>query len=314
MGCSIGGSRACVSRTASLIGELRLGRGRMNIEMIVHARDLLVSYPVVFCDVWGVLHDGVREYSGAGDALERYRAQGGTVVLLSNAPVPAAAVAKVLEEKQVRRSAWDAIVSSGDITRQHIAERGYKAVHHIGPDRSLSLFDDLKINRTALSSADAIVCTGLVDDTNDTAEIYRPLLAPAVAAKMPFVCANPDLVVDVGGTLFACAGAIGTVYATMGGEVYWAGKPHKPAYDMALSVAGRLLNRSIAARDVLAIGDAVATDMAGAAIAEIDALFVANGIHRHEACVEGMIDPVAIARLFEGGAVVPRAAMAALTW
>lgn len=286
----------------------------MNIDFLEHARDLMTPYPVVFCDVWGVLHDGVCEYPGAGDALERYRAQGGAVVLLSNAPLPADGVARVLEEKGVRRSAWDAIVSSGDITRQHIAAQGYRRLHHIGPDRSLPLFDGLNLRQAGVDAADAIICTGLADDTNETAETYRPLLVGALAANMPFICANPDLVVDVGGTLYACAGAVGTIYAGMGGDVYWAGKPYKPAYDMALAAAARLLNRPVTGREVLAIGDAIATDIAGAAAAGIDALFITNGIHRHDVMTGSAIDPDAVARLLETSNVRPRAAMAGLNW
>ena len=115
--------------------------------IIENARDLLRAYPVVFCDVWGVVHNGVREYAGAGDALERYRAGGGHVVLLSNAPTPSPSVARVLKEKGVRRSAWDAIVSSGDITRLHLEARRYRRIFHIGPDRSLPLFDGIAAQR-----------------------------------------------------------------------------------------------------------------------------------------------------------------------
>jgi HAD superfamily hydrolase (TIGR01450 family) len=284
----------------------------MTTHIITAARDLLARYPVLFCDVWGVLHDGVREYAAAGDALERYRAGGGCVILLSNAPYPAATVAGVLAEKQVRRSAWDAIVSSGDVARRHIAERGYRALHHIGPSRGLPLFEGLTL--ASLADADAIVCTGLVQDRIETAESYRPMLEQALERQLPFVCANPDLVVEVGGELLPCAGAIGVVYERIGGAVYWAGKPHRPAYDQAFAVAGRITGRAIEAAEVLAIGDAAATDLAGAAAVGVAALFIAGGIHRAAVMPSGTIEPAALTALLAEKTVPALAAATALGW
>jgi HAD superfamily hydrolase (TIGR01459 family) len=282
--------------------------------LLAATRDLLARYPVVFCDVWGVLHDGVREYATAGECLARYRAGGGIVVLLSNAPTPAATVAKVLEAKSVRRTSWDAIVSSGDVARQHLIDTGYRALHHIGPDRSLPLFAGLTASLVDVDTADALVCTGLVHDTVETADDYRPLLRRALARGLPLVCANPDQVVDVGGRLLPCAGAVGTVYAELGGTIYWAGKPYQPAYELAFATAARLAGRAILPRDVLAIGDAVATDLAGAGIVGIDALFIAGGIHRDRAMAAGRIDAAGLASLFAEYRVTAAAASVALVW
>ncbi len=286
----------------------------MTTSIITSARDLLARYPVLFCDVWGVLHDGMHEYSAAGDALERYRAAGGIVILVSNAPTPAASVARVLDEKHVRRSAWDAIVSSGDVTRQHLSTRGFSAIHHIGPDRSLPLFEGLAACLVDFDAADAIVCTGLVHDMVETGESYRPLLERARARRLPFVCANPDLVVEVGGRLLPCAGAVGVVYEDLGGEVYWAGKPHPPAYELAFAIAAQIAGRPIAAREILAIGDAAATDLAGAARAGIDALFIAGGIHRAQVMPGDRIDARLLAALFAARHVPAVAAAPMLAW
>lgn len=282
------------------------------VPIIASARELLARYRVVFCDVWGVVHNGVREYADAGATLEHYRAQGGRVILLSNAPTPSGTVAKVLDEKGVRRTAWDAIVSSGDVTRLHLEAKGYQRLHHIGPDRSRPLFDGLTATLSKLDDAHALVCTGLVDDRGETGESYRPLLQRALARRLPFVCANPDLVVDVGGRRFPCAGAVGIVYAAMGGEVYWAGKPHKPAYDLAFATAARITGHALAPGEVLAIGDAVATDIAGAAAAGIDALFIAGGIH-HDATMDGpQIDKTRLTQLFQDAGARALAAIAHL--
>ena len=202
--------------------------------MLERAGELFARYDGLVCDVWGVVHDGVRAYEPAGEAFARFRAAGGTVLLLSNAPMPSSWVAKVLDEKGVRRDSWDAIVSSGDLALKHVAARGFERVHHIGTERDLPLMEAMSARSVRLDQAQAIVCTGLVDDRNETAESYRPMLARALDAAMPFVCANPDLIVDVGGVLLPCAGVLGALYEEMGGEVYWAGKPHAPAYELAL--------------------------------------------------------------------------------
>jgi HAD superfamily hydrolase (TIGR01459 family) len=284
------------------------------IPILTNARDLLARHPVVFCDVWGVLHDGVREYVSAGDALERYRANGGLVILLSNAPIPAVTVASVLDEKHVRRSAYDWIITSGDLTRDHLRTNGYTNVHHIGPDRSLSLFTGLGCTLGQLTDAEAIVCTGLFDDAVETGATYRPMLQIAHEKRLPFICANPDLVVDVGGRRLPCAGAIGAVYAGLGGTVYWAGKPYQPAYDRAFKQASDLLGRPVAHHEVLAIGDAIATDLAGAATAGISALFIAGGIHHEAALVAGHADSHLVSALFDRESATAVAAMTALTW
>lgn len=282
--------------------------------ILVRARDLLLRYELLVADIWGVMHDGRSAYASTGDAFARFRAQGGTVVLLSNAPMPSPWVARVLDEKGVRRDAWDAIVSSGDIALAHIADQRYELVHHIGPDRDLPLLEAMPAKRVSLEDAHAIVCTGLVDDRNETAESYRPLLARALERSVPLVCANPDLVVDVGGVMLPCAGVIAALYEQMGGTVYWAGKPHTPAYLRTSETAARLRGGDVPRKSMLAIGDAVRTDIAGAAGFGIDSLFVAQGIHRHEVVVDGAIAPSALGHLLIGQTRPPIAATIGVEW
>ncbi|MEO1264306.1 MAG: TIGR01459 family HAD-type hydrolase, partial [Pseudomonadota bacterium] len=210
------------------------------VPILTDASDLMRRYDVAFCDVWGVVHNGVTAYVEGCARLSAFRRDGGTVILVTNAPRTAKSVAAVLREKHVPPNCYDAIVSSGEVTVAHVAERGLNRVHHIGPDRDLDLFDPMSVDRVPLADAEAIVATGLINDRDETGEDYRAQLEPAVAPGLELICANPDLVVDVGGTLLACAGAIAEVYEDIGGTVYWAGKPHAPAYEMAHRHAERL--------------------------------------------------------------------------
>ena len=229
--------------------------------------------------------------------------------------MPADAVARLLDDKAVVRDAWDAIVSSGDIALRHIDEAGYARLYRIGPEhRDRSLFSRLPGPATPIAEAEAIVCTGLNRDRNEQAEDYRPVLEKALARRLPFVCANPDLAVHVGARLFPCAGAIAALYEDMGGEVYWAGKPHPAAYRTALQRAAELTGGPVDRRAVLAIGDAVRTDLAAAAGAGVDSLLVAGGLHRDELVSDGRIDPGRLAALLTPPAPQPVAATVGLSW
>jgi HAD superfamily hydrolase (TIGR01459 family) len=288
----------------------------MTPAIIANAGALLTRYDTIFCDVWGVMHNGQAAYADAGEALAWFRGNGGTVILVSNAPVPAEGVVRVLDRTGVRRDAWDAIVSSGDIALAHIAEKGYRQLHRIGPARRDSmLFKRLPGESVGLDLADAIVCTGLVDDGNETVATYHPLIADGVARKLPFVCANPDLVVDVGHKRYLCAGSIAAEYEARGGDVFWAGKPHHSAYAAAFRKARELRGTQPAAARVLAIGDAVRTDLAAAKGAGIDALFIASGIHNDEVLSAGEIDAGKLTALFSPPGTPPAvAAMTQLRW
>lgn len=270
----------------------------MTAKIVGSAGPLLANYDVVLCDIWGVLHDGRRAYAEANAVLSRYRAGGGVVILVSNAPMPEAEVARVLDEKGCDRDAYDGIVSSGDIALGHIAQRGYRRIHRIGPGRrDWGFFERLPGPDARIEDADAIACTGLVDDRRETAEDYRPRLVAALAGKLPFVCANPDLAVHVGADLLPCAGAIAAIYESMGGPVYWAGKPHPTAYAAAIARAEARLARAVDRSRVLAIGDAVRTDLEAARRAGFDALFIAGGLHNAEVVEGGRIVPERLAAL-----------------
>lgn len=284
------------------------------IPILVRARDLLARYDVVFCDVWGVLHDGVRAYDEAGEALAQFRAGGGIVVLLSNAPAPSTDIAHVLDGKGVTRDAWDGLVTSGDVSRAHLREAGVTRVFHIGTARDRAIFSGLPITLVEPDEAEMVVATELADDATEDPEDYRPLLARCHARGLPFLCGNPDLVVHVGDRLLPCAGALATIYAEMGGEVFWAGKPHGPAYRLALRLAETIAGDTVPRARILAIGDALRTDMAGARDFGLDGLVIAGGIHREETMPNGRLDPAAITAACARFGVAPVGAMDRLRW
>jgi HAD superfamily hydrolase (TIGR01459 family) len=239
-------------------------------------------YDLVLCDVWGVLHNGVKAYGAASDALTRFRAKGGWVVLVSNAPRPGASVGTQLDGFGVPRTAYDAIVTSGDLTRLAIEERIDRIVHHIGPPRDMPIYDGLDVRFGSIDEADYVVCSGFDNDEEETVEDYRAPLETMRRRDLLMVCANPDLIVERGHMILPCAGTIALAYEEMGGKVFYAGKPHGPVYDRALDVAAELSARAIRKERVLAVGDAIRTDIAGAVGYGIDSLMIARGIHAGE--------------------------------
>jgi HAD superfamily hydrolase (TIGR01459 family) len=273
------------------------------------------AYDAAFCDIWGVVHNGHAVFPGAAEALTAFREGGGVVVLVSNAPRPSETVVPQLDRLGFPRSAWDAIVTSGDVTRVHVAAQAGKALFHLGPERDRPLFQGYEPRFVEPEQAEVVVCTGLFDDTTETPATYATMLADLKARDVPMICANPDLVVERGGVMIYCAGAIADAYERLGGPVVFCGKPHKPIYDAALSVAESLLKRRIDTKRVLAIGDSVRTDLAGAAALGCGALFIAGGIHAVEAGhADDALDEAAARAFFEREGVTPDAAMARLVW
>ena len=286
----------------------------MSVPVLTEAGALLARYDVLISDVWGVVHDGLWALEPACEALMAYRERGGTVVLLSNAPGPSQQVAGLLDAKRVPREAWDRLVTSGDVTRALIAETHLRKAYHIGWHQDRAVFEGFDIELVGEDEAQFVVATELNDYRTEQPEQYRPQLARFAARGLPFICGNPDLVVHVGHDLLPCAGALATIYEELGGQVAWAGKPHRPAYDLALAAAREARGgRDVDPARVLVIGDAVRTDLAGAKMMGFDSLFIAGGIHRDETIRDGVVDPAGLAKVLAGHAPAPVAAMAALT-
>jgi HAD superfamily hydrolase (TIGR01459 family) len=272
------------------------------------------NYDVVLCDVWGVVHNGVTAFADACDALTRFRAGGGTVLLITNAPRPAGVVVRLLDKLEVPHAAYDGIVSSGDVTQDVMLARRDQPVFTIGPQRDLPTFTELGITFASAESADYVVCTGLFDDEKETPEDYRPLLMRLRERNLFMVCANPDLVVERGERLVYCAGSIADLYASLGGEVLYAGKPHRPIYETALAKAAAARGEKPRLDRVLAIGDSVRTDLAGATAFGIDCLFVTAGIHAEELGSREDPDLAALGTIFAAAGEMPKAVTRRLVW
>lgn len=274
------------------------------------------DYDVILCDIWGVVHNGVAAFPEACAALTKAREGGALVLLVSNAPRPNAFIVGMLDKLGAPRTAYDAIVTSGDVTLALLRERPGARVYHLGPDRDLGTYDGLDLTLVPLAEADLVVCTGLLDDDVETAEDYRAEVEIMKARNLPFICANPDLVVERGDKLIYCAGAIAQIYEQMGGKTVYCGKPYGPIYDTALAKAAELRGgRAVDRRKVLGIGDALRTDIAGANDAGFDSLFIASGIHAHElkATAGAVPDEASLSALFDGHAH-PRGVMPRLAW
>ncbi len=268
------------------------------LKFVERLRDLAGGVDVLLSDIWGVVHNGLVAFPEACEALHNFRNQGGTVILITNAPRPADSVQRQLRKLHVADGIYDAIVSSGDLTRHFVADHPGQKMFLVGPERDSSIYRGLDPVLAPLEQADYIVCTGLFDDETEFAENYRGMMLRARERKLTLVCANPDIVVERGDRLIYCAGAIAELYLELGGEVIFYGKPHRPIYERAMALAAKQRAQAVPLNRVLAIGDSVRTDLAGAHGFGIDCLFVTRGIHSDEFEGIDQLDPASVRELF----------------
>jgi HAD superfamily hydrolase (TIGR01459 family) len=271
---------------------------------------LAADYDGFILDLWGVIHDGVNVFPGVIDCLERVDAAGKRFLMLSNAPRRATVIADGMIKMGIPEKFTRAIVSSGEAAWQELKSRrdpwyarlGTRCIH-IGPDRDLNMFDGLDLERVAqIADASFIMNTGPWRDEEQVSD-YEALMRESAGRKLPMVCVNPDLEVYRGGVRIICAGALAQRYEQLGGEVRYEGKPHKEIYGRCFEALG------VDKRRVLAIGDSLRTDIAGAKAAGIDSVLVtATGLHKEET------SPEAIAAACDRAGVRPTAIMARLSW
>jgi HAD superfamily hydrolase (TIGR01459 family) len=282
--------------------------------LIPHFSTLAADYDVLLCDVWGVVHNGLAAFPPACDALMQMRSQGGRVVFITNSPRPSEQVARQLDQLHVPREAYDAMASSGDVTRQVIRSRPGQTIYHLGPERDRTIFAGQDVHFAPLEKADYVICTGLEHDEREGPQDYRARLEAMLARKLFMVCGNPDVVVERGEQLVYCAGSLADLYQTMGGEVLYAGKPYRPIYDMAIEEAEKAAGHTIDRARVLAIGDSVRTDLKGARTFGVDFLFITSGIHAEELGGRERPDTGALQNVFAAAGDLPKAVMRQLVW
>jgi HAD superfamily hydrolase (TIGR01450 family) len=266
--------------------------------------EITSRYDAVFCDVWGVVHNGVDPFPKAAAALEAARKEGLTVVLITNSPRIAPQVVTQLRQIGVPDSAYDRIVTSGDVTRVLIAE-GPKKVFLLGPERDLALIEGLGVERVSADEAESVVCSGFFDDEREKPEDYTDMLKAFQARRVPMICANPDLVVERGHRIIPCAGAMAAYYNQLGGQTRIAGKPHRPIYDEVLSVA-RKVRGDVPMNRILAIGDGMPTDVRGALDYGLDLLYISGGIHAKEYTLNGETDEAILTAYLEREKAAPK--------
>ena len=278
-------------------------------------------YKALFCDVWGVLIDGKRHFPRAVDALRRFRAQGGCVVLITNASRPDSDVRRQLTEMGLPSDCYDDLVSAGELTLAEMLSRRDQSCYHLGPSRDNGLFEEASqrlgtpIHCVSFNEADYCVCTGLFEERVEKPQDYDDLLTKMAARGLEMLCANPDIIVAIGEEIVYCAGALAQRYALLGGKVLMFGKPHPPIYAAAFERLRRLRGQSIDPKDVLAIGDGGATDLAGAGRAGIDCLFITEGVHEDELITpDAEINPAGLARLINSTGARPCALAGEVFW
>jgi HAD superfamily hydrolase (TIGR01459 family) len=259
-------------------------------------------YDAFLCDVWGVIHNGRMHFPAAAAALQRVRAQGKAVILLTNVPKPRGPIPGQLDRLGFPREAYDAIVTSGDAIRAELAARAPGPMHKIGPERDRVLWEGLGLAQAPLADAAFVAISGLNRD-DESPEVYADLLREARSRDLDLLCANPDIVVRVGDHLIWCAGAVARDYEKLGGRVIMAGKPYAPIYELAYRELAQIAGREIDKARILCIGDGVATDVAGANGQAVDALFIASGMHGEALWTDGELDASKVdAALSEEGA------------
>ena len=244
--------------------------------------ELADRYDGLLCDIWGVVHNGVAAFDDAVDALCKYRANGGVVILITNAPRSCREIYPQLERFGVPAEAFDSVVTSGDMTSILLAEKPDAPLFHFGPARDNSILEDLKNPIVGLKDAALCLLTGPLDDTIKAVDIYHSLLIEMRDNAVEMICANPDLVVQSGGRTVICAGSIAQQYAKLGGKVVFAGKPEALIYEEALKRAASIAGRNIAKSRLLAVGDGLPTDIKGAAKNGFHAYFITGGIHAND--------------------------------
>ena len=277
-------------------------------------RDVAGDYDALMCDIWGVIHNGRDVFGAAIEAIRRFQETRGPVALISNSPRPSSEIPAQFAQLGAPRDISDLIVTSGDATQDELKHRAPGPAYKLGPARDEPIYDGTGLDFAGIDEAAFISCTGLVDDATEGPEDYRELLSRAAERGLPMVCANPDIVVQRGDATIWCAGALAQLYEKLGGEVVLAGKPHEAIYRLTFERLNEAAGRAVPRERILAIGDSLGNDIAGANAQGVDALFIGGGIHGAEVSSAAGVDIDALDRKLKERGLTARYAAAALAW
>ncbi|MCZ2158923.1 TIGR01459 family HAD-type hydrolase [Bartonella sp. 220] len=277
---------------------------------LTHIDTVIERYDAVFCDVWGVVHNGVHAFEPALKVLHKIRQMGKNVIFLTNSPRRREDVVAQLQSMNVHSDYYDAIITSGDVTRDLIRAAPRK-IFFIGQQRDAVLFEGLECELVEEWEASAVVCSGFLEDLEEEPSAYKDMFHRMRARNLPFICANPDVIVHYGNQEFWCAGALAHLYQQLGGEVRIAGKPHAPIYEGAFKKLQKIRG-TVEKSQILAIGDGLLTDVKGAVHFGLDVLYIMGGIHRYDYVQNGMVDKQALHSFLERYGYKPQAIMWAL--
>lgn len=281
--------------------------------VIASFAEIADRYDAAFVDLWGCMHNGLHAFPEAVAAMQAYRARGGRVVLVTNAPRPRASVEAQIARLGVPRDAWDAIATSGDAARVALFQGAVGSriwfmgapIDRVFLEPPKIVQDPIAVQEVPLAEAEGIVCCGPFDPHADP-DVNRPDFQQAVDRGLKLLCANPDIVVDRGESREWCAGALAQLYEEMGGEALYFGKPHAPIYDLARRRLGQL--GSLPPDDrIVCIGDGVGTDVLGAQNQGLDCVFVTGGLAARETATPpgGQPDPERLELFARGEGLSP---------
>lgn len=288
----------------------------MPVRMIHGLSEVASGFDAFILDLWGVVHDGVEAYPGARDTLAAIRAAGKKTILLSNAPRRADSLVEQMARMGIERGLYDLVLSSGEAVHMELQRRTDpfyarlgNRLYHMGPERDENVFQGLDLTSVDIEHADFILNTGPWD-VRETVEDYVPKMQVGIERRLPMICANPDHAVIRQGQRVVCAGALAQCYAEMGGQVSMRGKPDPAIYDVALEMLGVERNR------VLAVGDALHTDIKGANASRLRSVFVTQGIHAAELEIRPGDEPDSdtLRRVVTRHGETPMAAIATFRW
>jgi len=249
-----------------------------NFQSLSGLGDIAEDYDAIFCDIWGVVHNGKMPYLEACEALERFREERGPIIMISNSPQPSVAIPDSFAQLNVPGGFWDAIVTSGDATIDELARRAPGPAFKLGPERDDELYLSLDMNFSDLDEAEFISCTGLFED-DETPDDYEDILSEALSKDLELICVNPDVKVRIGDKIVYCGGALAQKYEKMGGRVVYSGKPHDPIYRLARAWLQETVGYLPDVERILCIGDNIFTDLLGAQEQSYDCLFIQDGLY-----------------------------------